>query len=171
MDDGRWSVTLPFTVYLFGTAYTTAWMCTNGWLALGADPGANNYSNTTLPDGVAPHQAIYGFWDDLVYDEAEWTDTAMVWQVSGSAPNRMLTFEWKSLRYLGTGGAHSHRVSWQIKLYETTRVVEILYDRSSFLGATYSATVGIEDQAQAAGITVGNGLTSPPAQDVRFTPN
>jgi hypothetical protein len=170
-DDGRWSFTLPFTVYFYGVAYTTAWMCTNGWVSFGADPGTNVYSNTSLPAAAAPNQAIYPWWDDLVYDEAEWDDAAMVYQVSGTSPNRVLTIEWNNLRYVGTGGTSTHKAAFQVILYETTNVIEIIYNRPVWMGANWSGTFSLEDDTIPDGMHIGTSFLTPPAQDLRFTPN
>lgn len=168
-DDGRWGVALPFAFTFYGLPYTSAWICSNGWLALGSDPGTNNFGNTTLPASGAPHQALYVFWDDLVFSQSDHPDARIVWRTTGSTGSRIVTFEWYQMRYIGTGVEHV--ASFQIKLYEATGVMEFLYDRAHWAGTNYSGTVGIEDDVQGQAVQVGTGYSAPPSQDVRFTPN
>lgn len=168
-DDGRWGVALPFTFLFYGVPYTSAWICSNGWLSLGADPGTNTYSNTTLPASGAPNQVLYVFWDDLVFSQSTHPDARIVWRTTGSSGSRIVTFEWYQMRYIGTDATYV--ASFQIKLYEATGVIEFLYDRAHWAGANYSGTVGLEDDALGQAEQVGAAYSAPPSQDVRFTPN
>jgi hypothetical protein len=72
------------------------------------------------------------FWDDL--DGSGYT---AYYTTTGTAPNRVFTFEWENWgNVTGSGNANI-----QIKLYETTNVIEYLYGSSSYSGN--SATIGI----------------------------
>ncbi len=65
-DDARASLVLPFPFQYFGTPYDTLWVCSNGWVSLGSDPGTNDYSNSGIPDATdGPPNMIAGYWDDL----------------------------------------------------------------------------------------------------------
>ncbi|MBN2543612.1 T9SS type A sorting domain-containing protein [bacterium] len=68
-DDGRAGLALPFTFRFYGTDYESLWVCSNGWLSLGSDPGTNDYGNDPMPAGTIPTTIIAPFWDD--FDPAE----------------------------------------------------------------------------------------------------
>jgi len=64
-DDGRASVSLPFPFTFYGQTYNTAWVCSNGWVALGPDPGTNDWSNDPIGSTTPPNIFVAGLWDDL----------------------------------------------------------------------------------------------------------
>lgn len=168
-DDNRYSFTIPFTFYYFGIGYTSGYLCTNGWISFGPDPGANTYSNTVLPDAGLPNNAIYPFWDDLVYSQSDWPDSRLLYQTLGSAPNRVFVLEWHQVRYIGT--STDHRASFQVRLYESSNAFEVIYDRATWLGSSWSATVGFENADASIGVDIGATLSAPPADNYRCTPN
>lgn len=168
-DDNRYPFTIPFTFRYFGIPYTSGYLCTNGWASLGADPNVNIYTNTTLPNSELPNNAIYVFWDDLVYSQSTWPDAQLLYQTLGSSPNRVFVLEWYQVRYIGT--VTDHRASFQIRFYETTHAFEVIYDRDNWLGSSWTATVGFENADASIGVDIGSTLSAPPAENYRCTPN
>ncbi len=166
--DVRYGFTIPFTFRFYGMNYTTGWLCSNGWVSFGADPGVNTYSNTTLPNPDLPNAAIYPFWDDLVFSTSTWPDAQMLYRTTGSSPNRVFTLEWYQLRALGTGT--DHRAIFQVKLYEGTNNFEVIFDRGNWLGSTFSATIGFENGNGTDGVDAGTEFTGPPVSNYRCTP-
>jgi hypothetical protein len=59
------AITLPFTFTLQKSAYTTARVAANGFVTLPDVAVTGDLTNTCLPDGATPPQAIYGWWADL----------------------------------------------------------------------------------------------------------
>jgi hypothetical protein len=60
-DDGRFSITLPWTFQYYNTSYNQVWMCSNGWASMGADPAGNSFSNTVAFTTTAPNNTL-GIW-------------------------------------------------------------------------------------------------------------
>ncbi len=111
-------VLIGFPFNYCGVAVDTFQISTNGFLRFGNNltaATAANALNGTLRKVVAP------FWDDLAI-----ADTNLVtYQISGTSPNRVLTVEWKQVKapYNNT----TANAEFQIKLYETTNAIEIIY--------------------------------------------
>ena len=76
------------------------------------------------------------------------------YRLSGTSPNRILTVEWLKLSWI-SGNNTSGTISTQIKLYETTNVIEYIYDRST-TGATYSLTLATSASIGLCGSTAGD---------------
>ncbi len=168
-DEGRYVINLPFTFTFYGVPYTTAYACTNGWLSFGANPGTNNYSNTgSLPASGAPNQVIYAFWDDLDINSWDcWSSANLRWQTLGSAPDRVVVVQWRDACYYGSW---STRANFQIRLYETSNIIEIMYNRSSFSTSGFSATTGMEDDARGLAMVFNGSISRAPTTDYRLTP-
>jgi hypothetical protein len=121
-------INLGFTFTYDGNSYTQFEMSDNGQIFLGA-PAISCNSNCgptcTFPNGIEPanlsggtnRPAICPLWDDLGFTAAG----AMVnYQMTGSAPNRMMTVEWLLMdwKYNNTGSPHGG-ISFQVILYES----------------------------------------------------
>jgi len=138
-DDVATSVALPFAFSFYGTAYSSAWVTTNGLLSFTA--GSVSWSNGSLPSAGAPNAAIYAYWDDLYID----SPTANIYTASiGSDPNRQFVVEWRNVRYFGDA---SRRVSFEVILNENGDVQTMYKDIAGGDGLEMgnSATVGIEN--------------------------
>ena len=72
-DDSFTSVSLPFAFSLYGQSYSTANVCTNGYITFLA--GNCIFSNSSIPSTVTPNAGIYPYWDDLIIDGSSsmWT--------------------------------------------------------------------------------------------------
>lgn len=64
-DDGGAPLTLPFSFWFYGTAYTSMMIGSNGYLELGGTGASSSLLNTELPSASAPNNIIAMFWDDL----------------------------------------------------------------------------------------------------------
>src|SRR4029453_3303764 len=60
-DDNFISISLPFAFTFYGQTYTSANVCTNGFVNFAA--GTCPFTNGAIPDTGAPNAAIYPFWD------------------------------------------------------------------------------------------------------------
>lgn len=63
-------------------------------------------------------------------------DSTMYYKLSGTAPNRMLTIEWRNVTDYG-----SDQFNFQIKLYETSNNIEYCY--GNFVGTSDEGIIGI----------------------------
>lgn len=65
-------VALPFPFTYYGEEFDSIAVCTNGWIAFGADKGIFiDFRNTQIPGVLGPDAQLAVFWDDL-YIAADW---------------------------------------------------------------------------------------------------
>ncbi len=140
--DDKWeNVPLGFTFKFAGNNYTSARLSTNGWLSLNLS-GNLGYNNNYLFTSSVPNCAIAAWWDDL-YDDAV---SSVNYLTEGSEPNRVFTAEWNRLKpYMDN--SVTARISFQVKLYETSNIIEFHYGNAEpGTHSSYeSASIGIED--------------------------
>ncbi len=136
-DDCSTQVTLPFSYTLYDQSFGSAYVTSNGQLDFTAPPDESG-SNDTLPDTAAT-DAIFAHWGDLRTDTNQLDDSpsGVYTTVSGAAPNRMFTIEWRATSYaIGTP------VNFEIRLYEGSTQFDLVYGTVDQGGA--SATVGVQ---------------------------
>ncbi|WP_223789163.1 hypothetical protein [Marinicella meishanensis] len=142
-DDDEAGVTLPFNFTLFTLSSADITIGDNGAIRLGtlsAQIFAGNQSVTadTGNNLIAPH------WDDLNNGAGGET----YWEVQGVAPNQVAIIQWNDVPHFGIG---TDGVTFQIKLFEGTNVIEFHYSDVSFGDPSFdsgaSATVGIGGDA------------------------
>lgn len=135
-DDVNYSFSLPFAFVYNGASYTVARPTTNGFLVLGgAVPSSTQYE--PLSTG-STNFAIAGLGADLV--------STVRSEVLGTSPNRVYVCQW--------GGANRYSLTetlnFQIRLHETTNVIEVIYGASSITNttiATRPVQVGLRGSA------------------------
>jgi protocatechuate 3,4-dioxygenase beta subunit len=125
---------IGFSFVYDGQAYTQFKVSSNGFITF-------NLSQTSTPPTNALASNVLTLaplWDDLSVDAAG----KVQYQVSGSAPTRVLTIEFVSMRW--SKFAASSNANFQIKLYEGSNVVEFAY---GVFGTPVlaSASIGISD--------------------------
>ena len=148
-DDQTVTITLPFSVTFFGTAYTSVKVSSNGNAHFGT--ASNAYSNVAIPNTGLPNAMIAPFWDDLYLPGggAVYTGT------SGTAPNRVFTIEWRNIEHYSTTGTNGATFEIQIDESSTAKNAVWLLYQDTLFGNTFdngsSATSGIENAAGSAG--------------------
>lgn len=168
LADDAVSAALPigFTFNYAGSNYTQFVMSSNGFISFNTSAtstAGNNFS--TAAAAIRP--VIAPLWDDL--DGRPTGATAYAgYEVTGSAPNRVLTIEWRNWEWNYTAGAAV--ISFQTKLYEGSNNIEFVYRSESGTLTSASASIGIS-----APTGTGNGsylnLTSISAPAVSSTTN
>ncbi len=108
--------TIPFSFTFNGTAYTTFGINCNGFIAMGSIPS----SSYTPISGGASNQVISALGNDLQTGAA---NSEIRYEVLGSSPDQVLVIQWTNFRHYA--GAQIY--NFQIRLYETSNVVEIVY--------------------------------------------
>ena len=177
-DDGSSDISIPFTFYYAGTAYTTVHLCTNGWISLNGS-GTSANKNAYLFDSTTPNVTIAPWFDDLRDDAT----STVSYKTDGTAPDRVFTAEWYRIRTYSSNPYS--RISFQVRLFETSNIIEFHYGtaESGTHNPSESASIGIEDatggpghfiEATTGSMTTGvANLTSQnnwPAVNYRFTP-
>ncbi|MDO9019455.1 MAG: hypothetical protein Q8S73_23525 [Deltaproteobacteria bacterium] len=136
---------LPFAVPLFGESRTRYSVSSNGILQLyGATGGSTNtgYTNTALPSSGTPNGMVAALWDDL----RTVATTAVRAATFGTGSERRFVVQWSDFTF-GDPDDEA-RVRMQVKLFETTGVVEIHYcdiTAGNTRASGDEATVGIEN--------------------------
>ena len=158
------NIPIGFNFVFCGTTYTTLSVCSNGWLSFAnASPTAAVSRTNTAANAGAIGPVLMPFWADLWGTSG--TSTAS-YTVTGTAPNRVFTFEYKNWQeyadfytfiiffwfYTGSGGGNN--MSMQVKLYETTNIIQYCYGSGPTIGTStasmdvYTAgTIGIAKTA------------------------
>jgi hypothetical protein len=141
-DNAHSDVGIGFTFNYLGVNYTQVRINTNGWLSLdlsGTDPTSGQ--NNRMFFSTSPGTVLAPWWDDLNADGS----ATVSYQVSGAAPNRVFTAEWKNI--LSFSSLASARLNFQVKLYETTNVIEFCYGTAGAgsHNANEGASIGIKD--------------------------
>lgn len=131
-------VPLNFTFNFDGANYTQVSASSNGVLFFGAASTA--FTNDIANGFAANRPFVAPYWDDL---DGRTTGADARYATTGTAPNRVFTFQWLNWnRYNNSGGQAAF--SFQVKLYETTNVVQCVYrlESGSVVG-TPSASIGL----------------------------
>lgn len=141
LDSGVFPVTLPFPFTFNNQSYNDISVSVNGYIVFGgtAPTSSTPISGTTVYDGAV---AAFGRDINSVFDIAGKTGS-LSWEVSGTAPNRVATIQWKEFRPTYTTSTTSaYTFNFQIKLFETSNVIQTVYSAGGYLiGSTaYSAT-------------------------------
>jgi hypothetical protein len=169
-DDDVVSSAIPigFNFVFENTTYTNVIASSNGWLSFNPSATSSNPANSASPS-TAILPLLAPLWDDL--DGLSVGDASYL--VTGTAPNRVFTFEWLNWEWFYQADAAV--ISFQVKLYETTNRVEYIYRQDaapiSLTGiGTPGATIGIIKTSANYKVLDGTG-GSPTASNSIFTTN
>jgi len=178
-DDASAVIPIGFTFNYSGASYTSARICTNGWMSLNQS-GTISPNNPDLFTATVPNTTLAPWWDDLLDDGT----SKLYYKTEGSSPNRVFTAEWNKVKtYYNVATA---RISFQVKLFETTNVIEFHYGNleTGTHSSSEGASIGIEDGTGGSGhfieATTGStttgvinlvSTTNWPAINYRFTPS
>lgn len=179
---------IGFTFSYNGTSFTQFVFNTNGVIRLGsAAPSTaalyydNNTAGTATDPLVSTHAADVNLLMPLNIDLVPGTGTGGAdYRVltTGTAPNRVCTIQWRNVAdKAGAGtdianGTQYGNVSFQIKLYETTNVIDFVYDGAvagSGAAGTRFPNVGLKGSGLTAGqLTLAQKAASTPWSGTTF---
>src|SRR5438094_1237914 len=135
-DNSIAGVTLPFSVTVDGTSYSTATIGTNGLVQFGTTTGANPTTNTALPSSSFPNPTLFWYWDDL-----QTFSSNIQYGTVGTSPNRTFIIDFQENRVADTGNV----VNGQVEIHETSNVMNVKYRSTMSAGANgQSATIGFQ---------------------------
>ncbi|MFB9110505.1 LamG-like jellyroll fold domain-containing protein [Flavobacterium gyeonganense] len=158
------AITLPFTFTFAGTAYTSIRVSPNGWIYLGSGTPAESNDNTQANAEIRK-PILFPLWDNLK------CNVAPRYVTTGIAPHRRFKVEWSQQSW--SNGVAGDVISFQLWLFETTNVVEFLYNQGAVAANTASsggASIGIYDGSSRY-LTLNNSSGAPVAQPDVFTTN
>ena len=154
-DDNRSVATdIGFDFWYNGTRYTQFSVSTNGYVDFststangGPTTGAFGYSNAAFSNtnaGNRTYPALAPFYDDMTAQGGvDALGNSIKYLTTGTTPNRVLTIEWINMAVYGNT---SPSLNFQVKLYETTGVIEYIYGTMTPGTASWSYTCGINSQ-------------------------
>lgn len=165
---------LPFSFELFGDAVSQFTASVHGYAQLfGATGyGSTASSNAPLPSTDAPPGIVAGLWTALTPGFG--LGTRPVVATFGAGPNRHVTIGWSDLQYSADA---TSRLTFQVKLFEGTNVVELHYCSMTSSDPRVEggglATVGMQDltRTRAAMHSFDEVGAVSTAAALRFTPN
>ncbi len=123
-----------------GITYTQFKMDSNGLISF--NPAATSLTTNNLSSPNPNSRPIIApLWDDL--DGRATGGSVAAYEVTGDAPNRVLTVEWRNWEW--NYGSTDPVMSFQVKLYETTNVIEFVYrqEAGSINSGSSGASIGI----------------------------
>jgi hypothetical protein len=137
------SLPIGFTFQFCGTNYTRLAVCTNGFISLANDTSTSS-ANAAM--NIASAGWLMPYWDALygLFISGSTTTPFLFYATTGVAPDRIFTMEWENFNIAGSSCA-SCTANFQVKLYETTGIIDFVYGSSAFTGM--SATIGIANSA------------------------
>lgn len=129
------NIPLGFTFNFNGTNYSTVAVNTNGFLAMGNTVSS---SYTAISSGVS-NNIVSALNRDI---QGLSSTGSLKYLTTGSAPNRVFTVQWLNYRnFAGATGAQIY--NFQIKLNETTNVIEVVYGVNNLTAGNYTFQVGL----------------------------
>ncbi len=129
------AISLGFTFNYNGVDYTQVSIQSNGFAAMGASVAS---SYTPLSTG-STNNVLSVLGRDL---QGNGTTSELMSKLEGTAPNRVFTIQWKDYKRYGTAYA-GDSFNFQIKLYETTNVVEYVYGPFTVVSVATPPTIQV----------------------------
>src|SRR5919106_2794373 len=141
-DDTFSTLNVGFQIPFYGQNHGTAYISSNGFLALGSSSGAINYANAAIPTSAVPNGIVAPFWDDLYPGSAGSVHAG----VAGSPGSRVLHVEWFNVpHFAGSGTA-----TFEVALHEATGEIRMQWLDTDLSDSRWntglSATAGVERQ-------------------------
>ena len=137
------SQTIGFDFVYDGITYTTYKVSSNGFVNIGGNL-TNSYNANNLASGT--YKPVFApLWDDMQTGSSG----GIYYELSGSSPNRVLTIEFKNIKW--KYGASNENRQYQVKLYETTNVIEFIFSVVDNGESSPTASIGINDATGGSG--------------------
>ncbi len=155
-DDGKQNgIPIGFNFSFGGRGVTHFCVSTNGFIKLGIGTStiaSYDYINnlTTAPDVNPFYPCIAAFWDNNNSNTG-----SISYATTGVAGSRILTVQWDAVN-IGSGATSaSLTASFQVKLYEGTNVVKLVYSNAFDNAGAITASIGLNDATSFLSVTPG----------------
>ncbi len=137
-DDNSYNaITIPFSFTFNGTAYTQVSINCNGFIAMGATVVS---SYTPISSGTS-NNVIVAVGED---QQTNTTASEIRYETLGVSPNQIFVIQWTNFRhYNATGDIRNY----QIRLYETSNLVEVVYGPFTQNATNRTSQVGLRGAA------------------------
>ena len=148
VDDNRSDLTeIGFDFWYNGNRYDEFSVSTNGFIdfssstANGDGGSAYGFVNSLFNQAGGTTLALAPFYDDLTSQNAvDPLGSSLKYITTGFRPNRVLTIEWIDMAVYGNT---SPSLNFQIKLYETSNIIDFIYGNMLNAGFGFTYTTGI----------------------------
>lgn len=161
-DDNSYSVTLPFTFTFNGAGQTQVYVSSNGFITFGAtDPTGTTYAPISSTLAYAGAVSAWGT-DANGFTAIGGRTSEIRWETIGTAPNRIIVFQWKDTRsQYSTSATLVPYVNYQIRLFESNSQVQVMYGPSGLAAGTTNSNRTIQVGLRGAANTDFNNRTNP----------
>lgn len=153
-------IPIGFNFDFEGVSYDSVSVASDGFISFVV--GASSDWTNDLDNGSAARKPLVApLWDDM---DGRSISSDVLYEVSGVAPNRVLTVEWVDVGWPYSFSAGSDSVvSFQTRLYETSNVIEFTYQWECYTCFTSgSASIGLSGASSFLSVT-GVGTATPTA--------
>ncbi len=151
---------IGFDFWLMGVRYANFSVNSNGLMRLGKSVVSNTGNNSLATGTNLP--LLTAFWDNLNSYSVSSTSRVRN-KVSGAAPNRILTVEWKDFIISNNSSSSTQLSTFQIRLYETSGIFEYVYGRMQIAtgSSTVTASIGMTNSNANNGLIYLNSISAP----------
>jgi hypothetical protein len=164
-DDAISSATpIGFNFIYDGVTYAQFKASSNGFITFN-NSNVSSQSTNNLTNSIE-RVILAVLWDD----NKTGLSGNVNYKLTGTSPNRVLTIEWIRLVWSKTTSGSNNSggtINCQIKLYETTNIIEYIYDRVAATGTTYALTYNPTSSIGLGGGTSGDFLS---LSDIKASP-
>ncbi len=152
IDDGDTLISLPFSVQLYGNAYSSVRVNSNGRLDFVCNNEPGGYITACLPPAAnlcSYDYTIFALWQDLRTDLGlsgcsgfPGGACGIFTSVSGTMPNRIFNIEWRAVLY----GNNASRENFEVRLYENdpNKRFDVIFGALNTTGATQTWVSGVQ---------------------------
>lgn len=148
------AVNIPFAFSFNGTSYTSLNVSSNGFITFGSVAPSPFY--TSPISGTTSYQGAISAWgrDISSFYNIGGKTGKISYGVTGNAPNREFIIQWTNFRpNASTVSTIVYSFSFQIRLKETSNIIQMAYDQGSYLAGSTTvngtAEIGIRGASNA----------------------
>lgn len=148
------AVNIPFAFSFNGTTYTSLNVSSNGFITFGSVAPSAFYTNPI--SGNTAYQGAVSAWgrDISSFYNINGKTGKISYGVTGNAPNREFVIQWTNFRpNASTVSTIVYSFSFQIRLKETSNIIQMAYDQGSYLAGSTTvngtAEIGIRGASNA----------------------
>jgi hypothetical protein len=155
------AINLGFTFKFAGVDYSQIKVSSNGWLTFNTAITVAEPLNAWI-EMNNQRPTLFPLWDNLQ------NRVIPRYRVDGTAPNRIFKLEWSQSEW--NFNSNGNTISFQVWLYETSNVIEYIYNQGGTAVNAGSASIGIFDH-NGKHLALNNSGTSPTALNTILTTN
>ena len=147
-NDTSWTVPIGFNFTFFGQSFNTLSVSSNGLISfVSNEPSDPKSENLFQNSGETSNSVIAAWWADLAMD----CNSNIEYTVTGNDTQKVLTIQWRDMIYQKYDNdsltISPKRYNFQVKLYQTSNMIELIYGPWSGLKNSDSlASIGIKNR-------------------------